>query len=446
MKKQKRRTKFNLFLILIIILITIYIAITLSYSKGNIYKGEIHQIPESSIEFLYDLTYEDNQGNIIHEQEIFDKIFEIIDNAENFIILDMFLFKESEKQVYRNLANETTEHLINKKNKNPDIPIYLITDYINNINHNNQNLKKLKEQGIIIIYSAPHKIKDFDKETPLNYFLKANRKRLNHRKLIIADNQDKIVSLITSANPHDESSAHSNVAFYIKEKIWKDIYDFEKKENKLSNNQFNKFFNNLSESQEGNISIQFLADNALVSSIEKEIENTQKGESIDIMMFYLSYDKIIDKLIQASERGVNIRIILDQSIDAFGKKKNGMPNKPVAEILNKKSKGNIQIRWYKTHGEQFHIKTTIFNKQDNQSIIFLGGSHLVNYDTINYNSQSDVKLIADSKTEIIQKINTLFNRIWFNKQGTYTTDYEEFRDTSAIKQIVHRARALFRLP
>jgi len=142
-----RRTQLNIFLIIVIIILAVYLAIFSSYPQGNSYYGEVHQIPETSIEFLYDLTYEDNQGNIIYEQEIFDKVFEIIDSAEKFIILDMFLFKESEKQVYRNLANETTEHLIDKKNKNPNMPIYFITDYVNKINHNNQNIKRLIQKG-----------------------------------------------------------------------------------------------------------------------------------------------------------------------------------------------------------------------------------------------------------------------------------------------------------
>ena len=37
--------------------------------------------------------------------------------------------------------------------------------------------------------------------------------KANHRKLIVADREDgTLVALVTSANPHDASSAHSNVA------------------------------------------------------------------------------------------------------------------------------------------------------------------------------------------------------------------------------------------
>ena len=105
---------------LLVILLTIMAAILpwIFLSPGNIYIGEEHAIPEESIEFLYDLTYKDTQDNIIYEQEIFDKIFEMINNAEKFIILDMFLFGTDGTKAYRNLTDELTNNLIKKKQEN----------------------------------------------------------------------------------------------------------------------------------------------------------------------------------------------------------------------------------------------------------------------------------------------------------------------------------------
>ncbi len=445
MKKIKRENKLKTLSILIFIISIIFLISFFSISRGNSYKGEIHQVPESSIEFLYDLTYKDENGIIVYEQEIFDRIFEIIDSAENFIIADFFLFKSSEKQVHRNLAEELTSHLINKKKQNPKMPIYFTTDYLNEMNFDNRHLERLKQEGIIVKYYSPHKTKNFDEETWVNSFWKLFRGRLNHRKLIIADSKDKIVSLITSANPHDESSAHSNVAVYIEEKIWKDIYDFENGLGLIDEKEFEGFFENVSESQSGNISVQFLADNALVNSFMSEIDNTEKGESIEIMVFYLSSKKIIGKLISASERGVDIKIVLDQSINAFGKKKNGIPNKPVAEIITQKSKGKIPIRWYDSHGEQFHVKMTIIKKKNNQSIVFLGASHLVNYEVINYNSQADVKIVADRNSKLIKETEGFFERIWENKAGKYTVEYEEFRDNSVLKRLWYEIWEILKL-
>jgi len=434
------KLKFNKKIILTVILtlILIYFLIYLSHPRGNVYEGEIHQVPDSSIDFLYDLTYEDEQGNIVYQQEIFDKFFEIIDNAQNFIIVDIFLFKGSEKEVYRNLADELTQHLIEKRKQSPEMPIYFITDYYNLLNFNNKNIQELKENNIEANYYSTYKTKDFQKESPLNYLYKLFKKRINHRKLIIADSDNKIVSLITSANPHDGSSPNSNTGIYIEEKIWRDIYNFEKNLNLVQEEKLKPFLNNISESDSGNISIQFLADSGLTHSLAKEIDKTEKGESIEIMSFLISDKKIINKLLSASERGVEVKIILDINKESFGKEKNGIPNQPVAEIINKKSKGNILLRWYDSHGEQFHIKMTSIKKKNNQSIIFLGSSHLVNYDTINYNSQADIKIIADSNSNVAQEVHNLFDRIWFNKQGTYTADYDKFKNKSLLKRFQYK--------
>ena len=61
-------------------------------------------------------------------------------------------------------------------------------------------------------------------------------------------------------------------------------------------------------------------------------------------MFYLSNRDIVKSLLDASQRGVDVKLILDPNKDAFGMEKDGVPNRPVAHELVKKSKGKIQIR------------------------------------------------------------------------------------------------------
>ena len=51
-------------------------------------------------------------------------------------------------------------------------------------------------------------------------------------------------------------------------------------------------------------------------------------------MFYLSERQIVKALITAKERGVNVRVLLDPNKDAFGREKNGIPNRQVASELN----------------------------------------------------------------------------------------------------------------
>jgi len=60
--------------------------------EGIDYRSKGYCVGAGDIEFLVDLTYKNTVGKTVHEQEIFDTIFTLIDNAHNYILIDMFLF------------------------------------------------------------------------------------------------------------------------------------------------------------------------------------------------------------------------------------------------------------------------------------------------------------------------------------------------------------------
>ena len=69
--------------------------------KGMSLEGEVYPVDEDSIDFLYDLTYE-KEGEIVYNQKIFDNLFSHIDDAEKYILIDMFLWGKDE-EAYRDL-------------------------------------------------------------------------------------------------------------------------------------------------------------------------------------------------------------------------------------------------------------------------------------------------------------------------------------------------------
>ena len=73
-------------------------------------------------------------------------------------------------------------------------------------------------------------------------------------------------------------------------------------------------------------------------------------------MFYLSARRLIRALLAAAERGATLRLLLDPNREAFGYPKPGLPNRPVAAELTRKSAGNLTVRWAHTHQEQFLIR------------------------------------------------------------------------------------------
>ena len=82
---------------------------------------------------LYDLSYiKDNEK--VYEQVILKEWLNLINNAEEYIILDMFLFNDDYNREYNfpNVSEQLTKALISKKESKPDTPILFITDEINN--------------------------------------------------------------------------------------------------------------------------------------------------------------------------------------------------------------------------------------------------------------------------------------------------------------------------
>ena len=278
-----------------------------------------------------------------------------------------------------------------------------------------------------------HPLGNLNKKVTFTAYLRLMNVKANHRKVITADENGETVSIITSANPHEASSKHGNVAIRIKNSIAKDILKSEKEIAKFSGHDFdieNKL--KLVKNTEGNIDVQLLTERQIRDSLVKEINNLNEGESIEMVMFYLSDRIVVNSLLEASERGVNIRIILDPNKDAFAKEKNGIPNRQVAYELFKESKGKIEVRWYNTQGEQQHTKLIVIRKH-NETIIFLGSSNLTKRNIGNFNLEANIKIITPKETEIDLEIREFFYKFWNNLDGEYTLNFDNYKEDSFPK-------------
>src|SRR5699024_7869767 len=123
----------------------------------------------------------------------------------------------------------------------------------------------------------------------------------------------------------------------------------------------------------------------------------------------------------ASERGVDIRLILDANKNAFGNNKAGLPNVPIANELH--AYDNMTIRWYESGEDQYHTKLLFVEKEAENIII--GGS--ANHTTINLddlNLENNLKIIAAKDSEVSQDVKTYFEKLRGNKEGDFTADYE----------------------
>lgn len=452
--------------------------------KNVSYSGEIFTVGEKDVIFLKDLTYLDETGNRVLEQQIFPEIFNMIDEAENYILLDLFLYNDflgTENTSYRQLSGELTQKLIEKKQSHPEIIIQLITDPINTLYGGfvSKDFEALKEAGISVITTDLRQLRDSnvlysplwrtffqwlgnnhqngvlpnpmdqnsEKLTFRTYLALLNYKA-NHRKVVLTDRcEDEgcgLSALITSANPHDGSSAHSNAAIRVDSSLWRDVLKTEAAVADFSGYDFSyppeEFISKVDKAttSEASLKAQLLTEGAIEQKILTTIDKTGDGDRIDMAMFYLSDRDVVKSLKKADERGVNIRLILDPNKDAFGRKKNGTPNRQVAHELFKNTEGNTKIRWCNTHGEQCHSKLLLV-KTAEEMILIQGSANFTKRNIGDFNLETDVMVVGSGEEQIFKDVGNFFGQQWSNEDGIiYTTDYETFKDSNLNRTLIYR--------
>ena len=169
------------------------------------------------------------------------------------------------------------------------------------------------------------------------------------------------------------------------------------------------------------------------------LDATGQGDSIDIAMFYLSDRGVIRALLDADRRGAKTRIILDPNKDSFGREKGGIPNRQVAYELTRKSSGRILVRWFDTHGEQFHAKLVVV-RHAGRLTMFGGSANLTRRNLRDYNLEADLMVIAPRDATVSRRVMGYVERIWTNRGGQYTVEYETYEDRSILKRLVYRVQ------
>jgi hypothetical protein len=427
-------------------------------------------IAAADVQFLTDLTYSGPQGQLLHEQQIYDEVFRMIDAAESFIVADFFLFndlKGAADTSYRALSSELATHLIARAQTRPGLSVLLITDPINDLYgaRSSPLLEQLRNGGVQVVMTDLDKLRDsnplysslwrtigrwwpqssdgampnpFDTEPAhiaLASWLRLLNFKANHRKLIVTDRSDgTLVGLVTSANPHDASSAHSNVALRFSGEPAMNMVASE-----LGVARFSGWNGHVlaaaPEAPAVNaadaVQLSFLTEEAIRDHLLDAIDTTRNGDTVRIATFYLSDRQIIGSLLRAAGRGVTVQLILDPNRDAFGRQKDGVPNRPVANELVTKSGERIQVRWYRTHGEQFHTKLALITHGE-RLIASLGSANLTRRNIGNFNLEANVAIEMNAAAPLAAQMQGYFTRLWSNEgpPGTeYTADFAVYRDS-----------------
>jgi len=430
---------------------------------GLSFAGELR--PLSGVEFLHDLTYATDTGRV-SDQLIFDRVFHLIDRARRFIVIDMFLLNDEHggDREYPALSRTLVDRLIESRLRVPGIEITLITDEINTFygSYQPELLSELEDAGVNVIitdltrlrdsnpsYSSlwrtyvrwfgtggpalfPHPLTSRGRKVTARSYLRMLNFKANHRKLIVTEQG----CLITSANPHDASGFHSNIAFAATGGICADMLESERAVARFSGASIPTLAVNDGEPG-GPERARLLTEGEIRQGLLEAIRSTESGDSIDVAMFYFSDRRIVRALLEASALGVNVRVILDPNKDAFGREKNGIPNRQVAHELTTRSEERVNVRWYDTQGEQFHTKLVIVKKAETVRI-FGGSANLTRRNLGDYNLEADLEIVAPREATVAGEVARYFDRIWTNDGGRHTIEYRAYEDPSHLKRLVYR--------
>ncbi|MFH1860718.1 MAG: phospholipase D-like domain-containing protein, partial [bacterium] len=457
-----------------------------------------HAIPvsENDIQLLIDSTAFDPQsGNRIICQKNFDTVLALIKGAKKWIYVDFFLWNQWQGSIpenHRKLSKELADALIHKKQDCPKINILVLTDPINRIygNMEPEFFHRMADAGIGIVFADLSMMNDSNLicSPPIN-ILGAHLKKIswinrlldraflpnvmdfngnqmslrqmgrmfffkaNHRKVIITDTvAGDWQMLVTSFNPADGSSAHSNCGLLVLGDLALAALDTEiscvewsaiNPRNCLGDVRYllslfrmsllginreaqghkgtrcltagnTAVMSNPASSKANAPTIEWLTEGAILTRIMNMLKSASPGDEIRIAIFYLSERRVIEAIKFAAKKGASIRIIMDANRDAFGHIKIGIPNRPVAaELLNtaKKHNLNISIRWADTHGEQFHHKAVCIVNKNRQKYQFMCGS--ANWTRRNLADLNlEANLFVDNAPKITSGFIEYFDRAW----------------------------------
>ena len=448
-----------------------------------------------SMRFLRDSSWLDSAGNRQLSQELFDEIFRMIGDAEELILLDMFLFNAWQGPVperHRALAAEMTIALIEQKRRHEAIQIIVVSDPINTVYGGLESIhfKQLRAAGIPVVLTDLTKLQDSNPtwsgfwrfllqplgngpgellpnpfgegRVSLRSYLALLNFKANHRKLLVSDQNGKALrGLVASANPHDGSSAHRNVALSFSGPAVLDLVNAERQ--LLSMNGASAELQALdatlarwrveqsdsSSSQSAKLSrdepalyapvVQVLSESKIHEAALDAINRAAAGDSVDLAMFYLSERKIINSLSNAAARGATVRVLLDINNDAFGRQKNGVPNRPVAAEL---AAAGVAVRWCATAGEQCHSKwlhVAYRNVSDSEHVFLLGSANFTRRNLLDLNLETNVQVRTVAQEGIATEMEEFFEEQWNNQDGrTYSYAYEDYANDSVWLKLQYR--------
>lgn len=451
--------------------------------------GAYVPVEPSQVRFLADVTSADAFGQRLAGQQIFDALLSLVRESQGFLIVDCFLFNDQDGAglggpPLRALSGELRDALLARHSADPALPILVLVDPIN-ASYGPRlppGMQALRNAGIDVVpvdldvlrdsnagYSALWRLlgkwwlkpsADGSFTNPLDAssgpvslgaYARLLNFKANHRKVVLTRTADgQLRGIVGSANPHDASSAHSNVALEVTGPALQPLLDSE-----LAIAGSGGWRGTIDATPvatavaasgtatgapPSSTRVAVLTEGAILDALLDRFDATTAGDTIDVAMFYLTQREVIESLIAASRRGATVRVLLDPNKDAFGYEKSGLPNRPVASELLASTNGALRVRWYRTHGEQFHAKLALVRSP--RSVWFtLGSANFTRRNLADYNLEANLAVETAPDAELATTVQQWFDTLWNNRAAVgveYSADAEVYADPSQGRYWLYR--------
>jgi len=498
-RKRKSSFFFDLFFYLLLLspfIIPFFLVEQPVPGEGTSIRSEAYPMGAGQVQLLADQTLfnPDTQQRMVR-QEIFDTLLGQIRQADELIVADFFLWNPwtgKEAKAYKQLARPLAMALIKSKRAHPEMPVLVITDPINRVYGDMAPafFKEMEDAGITLVYTDLDKLPDsnwiygtnarfyrkfvpgleepdswvnkprfsnpFEPDGPSISAVQMGRLlffKANHRKVLVTGSQARGLEVVVSSfNPADGSSAHSNVGVRLQGKVAQAALDSElgvagwSTQNSTAYQALRKEIETRAQALEhlnpggAELTAQWLSEGGIRARLLELLKSAKSGDHLDISMFYLSDRDVVKQLKAAVERGAVVRLLLDANRDAFGRTKNGIPNRTVAfEMMRDVKDLSLSIRWADTHGEQFHPKVlALYGEGREEGVLLLGSANWTRRNLDDLNLEAGVCL--KGADEALARYREFFELAWQEGSLEYSA-WEETGWKAWLKYGVYRVQA-----
>ncbi len=431
--------------------------------------------PERSadeVRFLADESWFGARGERHLEQTIFDEMLALIGQARRLVVLDAFLFNDfsagTDTAGLRPLCADLTAALLAQKRRYPGLQAVVITDPFNTLygglapNH----FEGLRRAGVTVVFTDLNRLRASNPlwsglwhlgpcwlgnsvrggwlpnalgpgRVTLRSYLAMLNFKANHRKTLVVDRGDGWAGLVTSANPHDASSLHGNVALRFAGDAALDLLASERTVAAWSGIGLSDPPPRSAPPGGEGTRLQLLTERAIRDALLAAIEASGEGDRLDLAVFYLAHRRVIGALKQARRRGAEVRALLDLNRDAFGLEKSGIPNRPVAREL---VEAGIAVRWCATRGEQCHSKLLLrWPAQGGEAELIVGSANFTRRNLDNLNLETSVRLLGRAEAPALEQAAAFFERRWSSSPERTTSEpFAAHDDATRLQRLRYR--------